>query len=74
VAQEHALRQDRIGEFGKPESRVAGCVCQSSMVAVYSARKAYANYQDHLAAYDLPQLEKDRLLDEAWATLTGEKE
>jgi len=72
VAQQHSLRQDRIDAFG-PGTRVAGCICESSMIAVYSIRKAYANYQDHLNAYDLPQLEKDRLLDEAWETLTGEQ-
>jgi hypothetical protein len=44
------------------------------MVGVYSAQKAYDNYSDHLAAYDLPEEDRLRLLDEAWETLTGKKD
>lgn len=75
MAQQHSLIQAPLNlDQPLPEgARMAGCSCTGNMVGVYSAQKAYANYQDHLDAYDLPQAEKDRLLDEAWKTLTGEQ-
>jgi hypothetical protein len=76
MEQEHSLIQAPLNlDQPLPEgARMAGCSCTGGMVGVYSAQKAYANYQDHLAAQDdLPQAQMDRLLDEAWETLTGKK-
>lgn len=75
MAEQHALIQAPLNlDQPLPKgARMAGCSCTGGMVGVYSAEKAYANFQDHLEAYELPEEEKLRLLDEAWETLTGEK-
>lgn len=74
--QQHSLIQAPL-QLDQPlpqGARMAGCSCTGSMVGVYSAQKAYDNYSDHLAAYDLPEEDRLRLLDEAWETLTGKKD